>query len=226
MTPLQPRGKPPALRWQPTLDTMKRFSTPFSTRLSSLFSTLILCMTVLLSGCSEPPAFTSTDISGADWGKDFSLTDPQGQPRHLADFKGKAVVVFFGYTQCPDVCPTTLATMREVLSRFGDDARRVQVVFVTLDPARDTSQVLAAYTTAFHPSFIGLRGDDATTAAVAREFKVFYARQAGTTAGSYSIDHSTGSYAFDPQGRLRLLIRHGETADRIAADLKLLLAGK
>ena len=183
-------------------------------------------MTVLLFGCSEPPAFTSTDISGADWGKDFSLTDAQGQPRHLADFKGKAVVVFFGYTQCPDVCPTTLATMREVLTRLGDDASRVQVIFVTLDPARDTSQVLAAYVTAFHPSFIGLRGDDATTAAVAREFKVFYARQAGTTAGSYSIDHTTGSYAFDPQGRLRLLIRHGETPDRIAADLKLLLAGK
>ena len=116
--------------------------------------------------------------------------------------------------------------IRDSLTRLGDDASRVQVIFVTLDPARDTSQVLAAYVTAFHPSFIGLRGDDATTAAVAREFKVFYARQAGTTAGSYSIDHTTGSYAFDPQGRLRLLIRHGETPDRIAADLKLLLAGK
>ena len=191
-----------------------------------ILSTLIVSLTLLFSGCSQPPTFKSTDISGSDWGKDFALTDPQGQARRLADFKGKAVVVFFGYTQCPDVCPTTLLSMREVLNRLGNDAGRVQVVFITLDPARDTSQVLAEYVTAFHPSFVGLRGDEATIAAVARDFKVFYAKQAGSTAGTYSIDHSTGSYAYDPDGRLRLLIRHGETPDNVASDLRLLLAGK
>jgi protein SCO1/2 len=191
-----------------------------------ILSTLIVCLTLLFSGCSQPPTFKSTDISGSDWGKDFALTDPQGQARRLADFKGKAVVVFFGYTQCPDVCPTTLLSMREVLNRLGNDAGRVQVVFVTLDPARDTPQVLAEYVTAFHPSFVGLRGDEATIAAVARDFKVFYAKQAGSTAGTYSLDHSTGSYAYDPEGRLRLLIRYGETPDNVASDLRLLLAGK
>ncbi len=191
-----------------------------------IFSTLLLCLTLLLSGCSQPASFRSTDISGADWGKGFSLTDPQGQTRSLADFKGKVVLVFFGYTQCPDVCPTTLLSMREVLNRLGDDGSRVQVVFITLDPARDTAQLLAEYVSAFHASFIGLRGDEATTAATAKDFKVFYSKQPGTTPGTYSIDHSTGSYAFDPQGRLRLLVRHGETPDNVAADLKLLLAGK
>ena len=191
-----------------------------------ILSTLIVSLTLLFSGCSQPPTFKSTDISGSDWGKDFVLSDPQGQARRLADFKGKAVVVFFGYTQCPDVCPTTLLSMREVLNRLGNDAGRVQVVFITLDPARDTSQVLAEYVTAFHPSFVGLRGDEATIAAVARDFKVFYAKQAGSTAGTYSLDHSTGSYAYDPEGRLRLLIRHGETPDNVASDLRLLLAGK
>ncbi|WP_300454073.1 SCO family protein [Accumulibacter sp.] len=189
-------------------------------------TTLILLVSLLLAGCTKPPAFTSTDITGSEWGKDFALSDAQGQLRRLADFKGKAVVVFFGYTQCPDVCPTTLSSMREVLTLLGEDAKRVQVIFVTLDPARDTPQVLAAYVTAFNPGFIGLHADDATTAALAREFKVFYAKQAGSTADSYSIDHSTSSYVFDPQGRLRLLVRHGESPDRVAADLKLLLAGK
>lgn len=191
-----------------------------------LLSTLALCLALMLSACSEPVSYKSTDISGADWGKDFNLTDHQGQPRRLSDFKGKAVVLFFGYTQCPDVCPTTLTTMRDALGKLGPDASRVQVLFVTLDPARDSTQLLAQYVPMFHPSFIGLRGDDASTAALAKDFKVFYAKQPGTTPGSYSIDHSTGSYAFDPQGRLRLLLRHGETPDNVAADLKLLLAGK
>lgn len=189
-------------------------------------STLILCLALLLSGCSEPVSFKATDISGTDWGKDFKLTDHHGQARQLADFKGKAVVLFFGFTQCPDVCPTTLSAMRDVLGQMGQDASRVQVLFVTLDPARDTPQVLAQYLPMFHPSFIGLLGDDAAIAALAKDFKVFYTKQPGSSAGSYSIDHSTGSYAFDPQGRLRLLFRHGEIPGNIAADLKLLLAGK
>lgn len=191
-----------------------------------LLSILALCLALLVAGCSEPPRFQSTDISGVDWGKDFSLTDHHGQLRHLADFRGKAVVLFFGYTQCPDVCPTTLAAMRAAMNRLGQDADRVQVLFVSLDPARDTPQLLAEYVPSFHPSFIGLRGDEASIAALARDFKVFYSKQPGTTPGSYSIDHSTGSYVFDPQGRLRLMVRHGELPENVAADLKLLLDGK
>jgi protein SCO1/2 len=185
----------------------------------------LLSLGLLLAGCSEPPRFHSTDISGVDWGKEVALADHQGQPRRLADFRGKAVVLFFGYTQCPDICPTTLAAMRDAMSLLGADAARVQVLFVTVDPLRDTPELLAQYVPWFHPDFIGLWGDEATVAAVAKEFKVFYAKQAGTEPGSYSIDHTASSYAFDPQGRLRLVIRHGETPDRIAADLKLLLAG-
>lgn len=191
-----------------------------------LISWFILCVALMLSGCAEPVSFKSTDLSGVDWGKDFHLTDHHGQPRRLSDFKGKAVVFFFGYTQCPDVCPTTLTTMRDALGLLGEDANRVQVLFATLDPARDTPQLLAQYVPMFHSSFIGLRGDETTIAALAANFKVFYAKQAGTTPGSYHIDHSTGSYAFDPHGRLRLLLRHGEMPENIAADLKLLLAGK
>ncbi len=191
-----------------------------------LLSALLLCVALLLAGCSEPSRFVSADLSTVDWGKDFSLTDHHGQARRLADFRGKVVVLFFGYTQCPDVCPTTLSAMSAAMNLLGDDAKRVQVLFVTVDPERDTPALLAQYAPAFYPSFLGLYADEKGTAALARDFKVFYAKQAGSTPGSYSIDHSTGSYAFDPQGRLRLLVRHGETPGNIAADLKLLLAGK
>ena len=191
-----------------------------------LLSAIFFCFATLLAGCSEPPRFVSTDLSMVDWGKDFSLTDHNGQPRRLADFKGKAVVLFFGYTQCPDVCPTTLSTMRDAMALLGDDAKRVQVLFATVDPARDTPQLLAQYVPAFNPSFLGLYADEKGIAALAKDFKVFYARQPGSTPDSYSIDHSTGSFAFDPQGKLRLLLRHGEAPANIAADLKLLLAGK
>ena len=189
-------------------------------------SALILCLTLMLTACSEPAQFKSTDISGADWGKDFALVDHNGIPRGLKDFRGKAVLVFFGYTQCPDVCPTTLASMRDALGLMGEYASRVQVLFITVDPARDSAELLAQYVPAFHPSFLGLRGDEAGTAELAKDFRVFYSKQVGTTPNSYSIDHSTGSYVFDPQGRLRLLVRHGEIPGNVAADLKLLLAGK
>jgi protein SCO1/2 len=191
-----------------------------------LLSALLLCVAMLLAGCSEPQRFISTDLSTVDWGKDFKLTDHNGKVARLADFRGKAVVMFFGYTQCPDVCPTTLSAMREAMNLMGDDARRVQVLFVTVDPARDTPALLAQYVPAFHPSFLGLYADEKNIAALAKDFKVFYAKQPGSTPGSYSIDHSTGSYAFDPQGKLRLLLRHGEAPANIAADLKALLAGK
>lgn len=191
-----------------------------------LLSPLLFCVALLLAGCSDPPRFVSTDISSVDWGKDFSLTDHNGQARRLADFRGKAVVMFFGYTQCPDVCPTTLSALRDSMQMLGDDAKQVQVLFVTVDPERDTQKLLAQYVPAFHPSFLGLYSDDKNTRALAKEFKVFYAKQPGSTPDSYSVDHSTGSFAFDPKGKLRLLLRHGETPTNIAADLKLLLADK
>ncbi len=191
-----------------------------------LLSALFLSLAMLLAACSEPKRFVSTDLSMVDWGKDFSLTDHKSQPRRLADFRGKAVVLFFGYTQCPDVCPTTLTTMRDAMTLLGDDAKRVQVLFVTVDPARDTPALLAQYVPAFDPGFLGLYGDEKTIAALAKDFKVFYAKQPGSTSGSYSVDHSTGSYAFDPKGKLRLLLRHGETPQNVAADLKLLLSEK
>jgi protein SCO1/2 len=189
-------------------------------------SLIALAAGILLAACSEPVRFKSTDVSGADWGRDFALTDHHGQLRRLADFRGKAVVLFFAYTKCPHICPTTLTAMRDAAKLLGEDANRVQVLLVTVDPERDTQAVLADYVPRFHPGFIGLRGDAATTAAVARDFKVFYTKQPGSAPGDYGIDHSTSSYAFDPQGRLRLVIRYGETSENIAADLRLLLAGK
>lgn len=191
-----------------------------------LTSTLLLLVSLMLIGCSEPSPFVSTDISSAEWGKDFSLTDHHGKPARLADFRGKAVVMFFGYIQCPDVCPTTMLTLRDAIAMLGDDANRVQVLFVTVDPGRDTPALLADYVPAFHPSFIGLYADQAGTMALAKEFKVFYARQPGPTPGSYSVDHTASSYVFDPKGKLRLLLRYGETPANIAADLKRLLAGQ
>ncbi len=186
----------------------------------------LIALGVLLSGCEKPPAFKSTDISGVDWGKNFALTDHTGKARTLADYKGKVVVLFFGYTQCPDVCPMTLSAMNEAMKQLGSDAARVQVLFATLDPARDTQELLAQYVPQFNPGFIGLRGDDATMAATAKDFRAFYAKVPGATPTTYTIDHSTGSYAFDAQGRLRLLLKHGEDPANVAADLKLLLAGK
>jgi len=190
------------------------------------FALLLIACCVMLSSCSEPAKFNATDITGVDWGKDFALTDHTGKARRLSDFQGKAVVIFFGYTHCPDVCPTTLATMRDTLKLMAADAGRVQVLFVTLDPLRDTPQLLAQYVPWFEPSFIGLWGDEKTIATVAADFKVFYAKQPGKEAGDYSIDHSSTSYVFDPKGRLRLALRHGETPERVAADLTQLLAGK
>jgi len=188
---------------------------------------MILCAALLL-GCSQPPRFFSTDITGAEFGREFSapLTEHTGQLRRLADFRGKAVVIFFGYTQCPDVCPTTLSSLAQVLKLLGKDAQRVQVLFITVDPERDTRELLAAYVPQFDPSFIGLNSDLATTAATALEFKVFYQKQAGSSPTTYSVDHSANSYVYDPQGRLRLYVKHGETPENITADIKLLLAGK
>ena len=185
-------------------------------------------LTVSLAACDKLPgkqkeAFQNTDVTGLDYAKGFSLTDHTGKPRTLADFKGKAVVVFFGYTQCPDVCPTTMAEMASVMQKLGPLADQVQVLFITLDPERDTQELLANYVPAFDKRFLGLRGTPEQTAKTAKDFKVFYSKVPGTEPGSYTIDHTAGSYVFDRDGRLRLFIRHGQGPDPIVHDLRLLL---
>ena len=187
---------------------------------------ILLVLALALGACDSKPQFTSTDISGADYAKDFALTDHTGTPRTMADFRGKAVVMFFGYTQCPDVCPTTLNGMAEVMKLLGEESKKVQVLFVTVDPERDTPQLLAQYVPSFHPSFIGLYADAQTIARTAQDFRVFYQKQPGNSPGTYTVDHTAGSYVFDPQGRLRLYVKHAEKPEVIAADLKQLLAGK
>jgi protein SCO1/2 len=180
----------------------------------------------LLGGCNSGPGFHGTDISGANYGREFKLSDPAGHLRHLADFRGKVVFMFFGYTQCPDVCPTNLSNMAQAMKLMGADSGRVQVLFITVDPERDTPELLGNYVPAFDPRFLGLYGDAATTAATAAEFKVFYHKRPGATPDTYTVDHSAGTYLYDPQGRLRLYERHGEKPENLAADARLLLAGK
>ena len=182
-----------------------------------------LVMLALIGCAPSPPAFKNTDVTGADCCRDFRLTDHHGKTRTLADFRGKAVVIFFGYTQCPDVCPTTMAEMKSVVQQLGADGKRVQVLFVTLDPERDTRELLSLYVPAFDPSFLGLYGDLETTAKTAKEFRVFYQKHAGPTPTSYTVDHSAGSYVFDPQGRVRLFARYGDGGANLAADLRILL---
>jgi len=186
-------------------------------------------LTVSIAACDKLPgkqqvAFQNTDVTGLDYAKGFALTDHTGKPRTLADFKGKVVVVFFGYTQCPDVCPTTMAEMATVMQKLGPLADQVQVLFITLDPERDTQQLLASYVPAFDKRFVGLRGTPEQTAKTAKEFKVFYAKVPGSDPNSYTIDHTAGSYVFDRDGRLRLFIRHGQGPDPIVHDLRQLLS--
>src|SRR6185369_16397762 len=169
------------------------------------------------------PQFKSVDLTGADYGKDFQLTDHNGQVRSLKDFRGKVVVVFFGYTQCPDVCPTSMAELAEAKKLLGADGAKIQGLFITLDPERDTPEVLKAYMANFDPGFLALRGTPEQVAAAAKEFKVFYRKVPGQTATSYTLDHSAASFTFDTQGRLRLYTRYGSGAQVLASDLKLLL---
>lgn len=195
----------------------------------NLLHNSISVLGLMLLGCGQPPAFHATDITGASFGRLGTLetlSDPAGRRVASADFQGKVVVIFFGYTQCPDICPTTLLTLQTVMQQLGGDAERIAVRFVTLDPERDTAEVLAAYVPWFDARFRGLRGDLEATRRVAEDFRVFFSKVQGTSAAGYSLDHASMSYVFDPQGRIRLLIRHGETPEHIAADLRLLLAGK
>ena len=179
-----------------------------------------------LAACStEKPAFKGIDITGAQYARQLDLPDASGKPRTLADFKGKVTVVFFGFTQCPDVCPTALAEVAEVKQKLGADGDKVQSVFVTVDPERDTPAVVGAYVAAFGRDFVALRGSLEQTQAAAKEFKVFFAKVPGKTAGSYTMDHTAGSFVFDPQGQVRLFVRNGGGADAMGHDVKLLLAG-
>ncbi|GAB1392114.1 SCO family protein [Rhodocyclaceae bacterium] len=185
---------------------------------------------VHLTGCNPTSGtFHATEVKDANYGRLATLdglTDHSGRRLASADFLGKAVVVFFGYTQCPDICPTALANLKETLRLLGQEADRVKVLFVTVDPERDTQEVLAGYVPWFDPRFLGLRTDTATTLDLAKEFRVYFRKVEGGSAIGYNIDHTAASYAFDPQGRLRLLIRDGTSPEHIAADLKQLLSEK
>lgn len=181
--------------------------------------------TLGLAGCGESKQnFNAVDITGADYAKDFSLKDADGKVRTMADFKGKAVVLFFGYAQCPDVCPTTMTEMAQVKQQLGKDGDRLQVLFITVDPARDTAEVLKAYMGAFDPSFVALIPTTEELATVAKDYKVYYKKVDGKTPTSYSMDHSAASYVYDTQGRLRLYARYGAGVAPMVADLKTLLA--
>ena len=181
--------------------------------------------TGLLSACSEKkPAFSAIDVTGADYARDFALTDHNGQPRSIKDFAGKVVVMFFGYTQCPDVCPTSMVELVEVKKLLGKDGDRLQGLFVTLDPERDTPAMLKEYMGNFDPTFLALTTTPEKLAVVAKDFKVYYKKVDGKTPTSYTMDHSAGSYVYDTQGKLRLYTRYGSGAPVLAADIKLLLA--
>ena len=187
----------------------------------------VCALAVLLAGCDQlankPVTFQNTDLTGLDYAQNFQLTDHTGKPRTMADFKGKVVVMFFGYTQCPDVCPITMAELVAAMKLLGPQADQVQVLFVTVDPERDTQQLLAEYVPAFDKRFLGLYGTAEQTAKVAKEFKVFYAKVPGKAAGSYSMDHTAASYVFDRNGKVRLFVRHGQGPAPLVHDLKQLL---
>ena len=183
-----------------------------------------IALVLSLGACNDQKiSFHGVDITGADYAKNLNLSDQNGQARTLKDFAGKVVVVFFGYTQCPDVCPTTMQELAEVKRMLGPDGDKLQAVFVTVDPERDTTELLKAYVENFDPSFVALRPTPEQLPAVAKEFKIYFKRVEGKTPTSYTMDHSAGSYAFDTEGRVRLFNRYGSSAKVLAEDLKLLL---
>lgn len=180
-----------------------------------------------LAACSpSKPAFHGVDITGVDYAQDFSLTDFDGKTRTLADYKGKAVVMFFGYTQCPDVCPTTMGELVQVKQALGADGDKLQVLFISVDPERDTPEVLKAYMANFDAGFVALYADSpARLAKLARDFKVFYQKVEGKEPGRYTVDHTAASYIYDPQGRLRLFSRYGTPVQDVADDVRRLIRG-
>ena len=186
-----------------------------------------LVLAATLTACeprASKPAFHATDITGATFARDFSLTDHNGQPRKLADFRGKLVALFFGYTHCPDVCPTTMTDLAAAIKSLGPEGNKVQVLFVTVDPARDTAALLKQFVPAFNPTFLGLRPTPEQLKLLAAEYKVVYQKNPGASTADYLMDHSAGTYIYDPQGRLRLLIPYGTSAQLIARDFATLLA--
>jgi protein SCO1/2 len=186
---------------------------------------LAIAGALFAAGCDSQPKtpFNGVDVTGSDVGRELRLNDFNGKPRTLDEFRGKVILVTFGYTQCPDVCPTTLQDLNLAIKKLGADASRVQVLFVTVDPKRDKPELLRQYVPAFNPSFIGLYGDDEATKKVEGEFKIYAAERPGKTPDTYTVDHSAQTYAYDPQGRLRLVIGYGFTPDAMASDLRLLL---
>ena len=190
---------------------------------TTLFATTLVACT---DAKDAPPkaTFNAVDMTGADYAKDFALSDADGKQRTLADFKGKVVVLFFGYAQCPDVCPTTMVEMAQVKQQLGADGDKLQVVFVTVDPERDNATVMKAYANAFDPSFIALIPTPEQLAAMAKDFKFYYKKVDGTTPTSYTMDHSAASYVYDTQGRLRLYARYGAGVAPMVADVKTLIA--
>lgn len=177
-----------------------------------------------VSGAPAASAFNGVDITGAAYARELALPDLDGRARSLPEFKGKVVVVFFGYTQCPDVCPITMTELAAVKAQLGADGARVQPLFVTVDPERDTPEMLRAYMASFGPDFIALRGSADDIRRVAKEFRVVYAKVPSKDEAHYTIDHTAGSYLFDTQGRVRVFSRYGAGADNVAADIKQLLA--
>ena len=188
-------------------------------------SAMLVSSAIFLTGCFEKtPSFVSIDITGADYARDFRLPDQDGKTRSIKDFAGKVVVVFFGYTQCPDVCPTTMTELVEVRKALGKDGERVQAVFVTVDPDRDSAEVLKAYLGNFDPSFVALRpSSPEQLAALAKDYKVYYKRAEGRTATSYTMDHSAGRYVYDTRGQLRLYTRYGMGVQPLTEDIRQLL---
>lgn len=190
-----------------------------------LFRSLLLLSVLWLAACGQQdpaPKFRLTDVTGASFGKELALTDHNGKPRTLADFRGKVVVLFFGFTHCPDVCPTTLAELALVAKELGGDADSMQVLFVTVDPERDTREMLQRYVPSFNPAFLGLYGDADATARTAKEFKIIFQKQP-LPGGGYSVDHSAGTYVLDQQGRMRLFAQYGRPATDLLHDIRILL---
>jgi protein SCO1/2 len=194
---------------------------------NSLWVALGLVAVLGLSACSQDkPAFRGVDITGADYAQGWSLSDQDGQVRTLKDFSGKVVVVFFGFTQCPDVCPTALQEIAEAKQLLGADSGKLQGIFITIDPERDTPELLKAYVANFGSDFVALRPSPEQLPKVTKDFKIYYKKVEGKTPTSYSMDHSAGSFTFDPQGRIRLYNRHASGAAALAADARILLSGK
>jgi protein SCO1/2 len=186
----------------------------------------LLASTGFFTACSDSKvSFSSVDVTGVDYARDFDLTDHNGKQRHLGDFAGKVVLMFFGYTQCPDVCPTTMTEMTTIKKALGKDGERLQVLFVTVDPERDTPELLKAYMENFDPTFLALRTSPEKLVELTKDYKIYYKKVEGSTPTSYTMDHSAGSYVYDPKGKLRLFTRYGSPQEALSKDIQALLNG-